>query len=95
MEFTLSKRDCAFGKYALGCGLGLRNVQGLFSKITREGVWDDLCRWITDGWLGLDLGGREKEPARNSSSGGGAAMASSKEHAGVHGSVAMGHETRK
>ena len=39
-------------------------------------------------------GGREKEAVGNSSSGDGAAMAGDKEHASVHGSVAMGHGSK-
>ena len=38
--------------------------------------------------------GGEKEPAGNSSSSSGAAMASGKEHADVHGSVATGHGSK-
>ena len=37
----------------------LAELEGLFSKITREGVLDVLGRWIMDGWLRTD--GRERE----------------------------------
>ena len=74
-------------------GRNLLRAEGLFRNLTREGVLAYVSRWITDGWLGLDLGG-EKELAGNSSSGGGATMAGGKEHASVHGSVATGHGSK-
>ena len=41
-------------------GFYLAELEGLFSKITHEGVPTYVSRWITDGWLGLDLGGERR-----------------------------------
>ena len=72
-------------------GRNLLRAKGLFRNLTREGVSAYVSRWITDGWLRLDLGGERRSPVGNSSSHGGLAMAHGKEHAGEHGSVATGH----
>ena len=64
-------------------------AEGLFRNLTREGVLAYVSRWITDGWLGLDLGGET-----GNSSMAGAAMAGGKEHASMHGSVTTGHSSK-
>jgi len=43
----------------LDCGFENRKLEGLFSKMACEGVWDDLDHWIGDGRLRLKE--REKE----------------------------------
>ena len=54
-----SKGESVLRKCVMDGGFYLAELEGLFSKITREGVPTYVSRWITDGWLGLDRGERE------------------------------------
>ena len=47
----LSKEENVICNCALDCGFENRKLEGLFSKIACEGVWDDLDHWIGGGRL--------------------------------------------
>ena len=78
-------------KSAEDCGFKITKPGGLFSKMTREGVSASLGRWITDGRIGLDLGGeRERwQPEQWRSRRG--TMAGGKEVTDARGLGATGH----
>ena len=57
-------------------GFENRKLEGLFSKMTHEGVRDDLGHWIGDGRLRVKEREKERgEPARIGARGGGGIVA--------------------
>ena len=66
--FTFSKGENVLWKCALDCRLGLRKVQGLFSKMTPEEVSANQSRWIRIERPEMDPGGEKKVAGRNSGS---------------------------
>ena len=89
-----SKGENVLKKRTKDGGFYLAELEGLFSKITRERVSAYVSRWIKNGRLGLDQGEKRRSPVGHSSSHGGSAMAGGKEHAGEHGTVATGHGSK-